>query len=225
MRISGGHRIFAAGFVLACGILLAGCGLGGGPAEPPATDAATPPADTRQPPPPPSATATPQALGNPAPTPIPPVGANPAATPGLPAAEATATPRPTKPPPSPTLTPKRDQGSTGRVTMTRAVDSRQRPTEPAAVFDEDERAFVSVEFIGVRKDAVLGVRWLRAGVESFVYELDPSAAFSRGYFAFFFDPGGPGSAGNYSVEVLISGEVVATAQFEVRAGGSGEPAG
>jgi hypothetical protein len=109
--------------------------------------------------------------------------------------------------------------------MTRAVDSRQRPTEPAAVFGEDERAFVSVEFIRVRKDAVLGIRWLRGGVESFVFEMEPSVAFSRGFFAFFFDPGGAGSAGNYSVEVLISGEVVAAVEFEVRAGGSTPAAG
>jgi len=62
-------------------------------------------------------------------------------------------------------------------------------------------------------------------VESFVFEMEPTAAFSRGYFAFFFDPGGAGSAGSYSVEMLISGQVVATVEFEVRAGGSAPAAG
>ena len=227
MRISGGRWIIAAGFLLVCGLLVAACGSNGDAAEPPVTEPASPASEVNQPAPPPDATATPRISvpGESPATPTPATAANPTATPNLPAAQATATPRPAKPTPTPIPTPSRAQGSTGRVTMTRAVDARQRPTEPAAVFGEDERAYVSVEFIGVRKDAVLGVRWLRGDEESFVFEMEPTAAFSRGFFAFFFDPGGSGSAGNYSVEVLIGGEVVAVAEFEVRADGGAPPAG
>lgn len=223
MRFPGGRWLLTVGLMLAVSLILAGCGSDAGSAA-----ESTPTSGPVQP-----------VLENPAPdlTPtrangVPPASESvPTSTP-LVAIQATetpvpapeATPHPTKP--KPTRTPNRDLGDVGRIIMTRAVDSRQRPTDPAAVFGEDERVYVSVEFQGVRKDAVLGVRWLRAGVESFVFELDPTDAFTRGFFAFFFDPGGPGSVGRYSVEALINGEIIATAEFEVRTGGGdAAPAG
>ncbi len=223
MRYPGGRWPLPAALLLAIGLVLAACG-SDTPAEADLipTTAASPAASEQLPAPPTAtpATASPP-TGDTAPT-TPPLIATP--PPEAPDAPPTATPRPAKPKPTPS--PNRDLGYTDRVTMTRAVDSRQRPTDPAVVFGEDERVYVSVEFLGVRSSAVLGVRWLRGSTESFVYEMEPTEAFSRGFFAFFFDPGGTGSAGPYGVEILINGEVVATASFEVRAGGGGGgPAG
>ncbi len=227
MRYLGGRWPLPAVLLLAIGLVLAGCG-SDTPAEADLDPTTVPPpaASEQQPV---SPTATPAAAapptGDSAPTTTPLIATPPPKSPDAPPAE-TATPRPSKPKSKPTPSPNRDLGYTERVTTTRAVDSRQRPTDSAAVFGEDERVYVSVEFLGVRSSAVLGVRWLRGSTESFVYEMEPTEAFSRGFFAFFFDPGGPGSAGPYGVEILINGEVVATASFEVRAGGgSGGPAG
>lgn len=227
MRYPGGRWPLPAALLLAIGLVLAGCG-SDTPAEADLTPTSAPStAASEQAPVPPTATpatARPP-TGDSAPTTTHLIATPPSESPDAPATE-TATPRPANPKPKPTPSPNRDLGYTDRVTMTRAVDSLQRPTDPAAVFGEDERVYVSVEFLGVRGSAVLGVRWLRGATESFVYEMEPTEAFSRGYFAFFFDPGGTGSAGPYGVEILINGEVVATASFEVRAGGGGGgPAG
>ena len=222
MRYPGGRWPLPAALLLAIGLVLAACG-SDTPAEADLVPTTAPsPAASEQPAASPTATpaTAPPPTGDMAPTTTPLIATPPSDSPDAP----TATPRPAKPKPTPS--PNRDLGYTDRVTMTRAVDSRQRPTDPAVVFGEDERVYVSVEFLGVRSSAVLGVRWLRGSTESFVYEMEPTEAFSRGFFAFFFDPGGPGSAGPYGVEVLINGEVVATASFGVRAGdGTGGPAG
>lgn len=80
-------------------------------------------------------------------------------------------------------------------------------------FAPGERVYVSAELTGVRAEAILGIRWKRGGDEIFVYETPPQSAFSRGYFAFFFDPGS--MQGEYEAEILIDGVVLGTVSFTV----------
>jgi hypothetical protein len=93
------------------------------------------------------------------------------------------------------------------------VDTLQRPVDIADRFRPDERVYVSAEFKGVRSGAVLGITWTRNGEEVFTFETDPQSAFSRGFYAFFFDP--RDGVGEFEAEILIDGEVLATANFTV----------
>ncbi len=191
--------------IMAAATVLFGCQFGGDEAE-----ASTPPPTE-------PAASTPDA---PVSTPIP--RATATATPNV-APIATSTPRANPPTPTPiasptaTATPSRTgsgaRGSVGRVVVSRGVDSLQRPVDIADQFRPDERVYVSAEFKGVRADAVLGITWKRNGEELFTFETDPQSAFSRGFFAFFFDPGGV--VGEFEAEILIDGEVLATASFTV----------
>lgn len=224
MNTPGGHRLYTASLVLACSLLLSGCGSDGDTSETSGTVISTPPPPMSEPTPIPTPTPKPLIVTDPKTQTTPALERSPTTIPEAPMPSATIVSLPTQAP-MPTTTPSKDYGYVGRVTLTRGIDSRQRPTEPAAIFGEQEQVYVSVEFIEIRKDAILGVRWRQGDSELFVFELPPSAAFSRGFFAFYFNPGGPGSAGSYSVEILISDEVAARSAFEVRPGTSAKPQG
>ena len=188
--------------------VLTSCQIGGDDAE-----ASTPPpvAPTISTPDAPVTTAIPTATST----------ATPVSTAILPSATSTSRANPPTPAPiaSPTATrtPTRSgspaRGSVGRVAVSRGVDALQRPIDVADRFGPDERVHVSVEFKGVRAEAVLGITWKRDGEELFTFETDPQSSFSRGFFAFFFDPGG--GVGEFEAEILIDGEVLATANFTV----------
>ena len=160
-------------------------------------------------------TATPAStLPSPTPTSTPsenPPTPTPTATPAVtPAATAT---------PPPTITSERERGSVGRIATARSVDTLQRPVDATDRFAPNERVYVSVEFKGVRSGAVLGVRWKRNGEEIFTFETGPQGAFSRGFFAFYFDPGG--GAGSFEAEILVDGEVSGKIGFTVGVGAEG----
>ena len=105
------------------------------------------------------------------------------------------------------------RGSIGRVALARQIDSLQRPVGIVDRFSRTERVYVSVEFKDVRAGAVLGVTWATSGKEIFTFETSPQGSFSRGFYAFFFDPGGV--AGEFEAQILIDGEVVAISKFIV----------
>ena len=179
--------------MMAAVAVLFSCQIGGDNAEAAATPTATavstpapdPPAST--PIPTATATVTPTStLASPTPTSAP--TETPAATPAV-----TATP-------TPTITNTRERGSVGRIATARSIDTLQRPVDAADRFGSNERVYVSVEFKGVRSGAVLGVRWKRDGEEIYTFETGPQGAFSRGFFAFYFDPGG--GAGAFEAEIL-----------------------
>lgn len=224
MNISGGYRLCTASLVLACSLLLPGCGTDGDAPETSRTVISTPSPLLIEPTPMPTSIPKPPRMAAQENQTTPALERSPTAILETPTPSATIVSLLTQPP-IPTTTPRKDYGYVGRVTLTRGIDSRQRPTEPAAIFSEQKRIYVSVEFIEIRKGAILGVRWRKGDSELFVYELPPSTAFSRGFFAFYFNPGGLGSAGSYSVEILISDEVAAKAAFEVRSGTSAKPQG
>ncbi|MCY4109829.1 MAG: hypothetical protein OXG11_12485 [Chloroflexi bacterium] len=208
-------------FLIAAATLLFSCEIGGDNAE----AASTPTV---------AATSTPTSAP-PATTPIP--TATPTATPAstLPSPTPTATPSAALPTPTPTATPattpaaiatptptitsERERGSVGRIATARSVDTLQRPVDATDRFAPNERVYVSVEFKGVRSGAVLGVRWKRNGEEVFTFETGPQGAFSRGFFAFYFDPGG--GAGSFEAEILVDGEVSGKIGFTVGVGAEG----
>ncbi len=199
----------AAIVAVAAVVALYGCRIGGDDAEastpPPAIVATT--ATGAAATPIPTATATRIPEGSPTSTPVP-VSPTERSTPVI---------RSPTPAPAATATPTRSaetaRGSVGRVASARSVDGLQRPVDAADNFAPGERVYVSAELTGVRAEAILGIRWKRGGDEIFVYETPPQSAFSRGYFAFFFDPGG--MQGEYEAEILIDGVVLGTVSFTV----------
>ncbi len=200
--------------LMAAAAVLLSCQIGGDNAEAAATPSGTaaPPPATDPPASTPVSTATAtvtptSTLASPTPTPAPPQ-TTPTETPAAtPAATATSTP---------TITNTRERGSVGRITTARGIDTLQRPVDPAERFGPNERVYVSAEFKGVRSGAVLGVTWKRDGEVVFTFETGPQSAFSRGFFAFYFDPGG--GAGEFEAEILIDGEVSGRVSFTVGAG-------
>ena len=200
--------------LMAAAAVLLSCQIGGDNAEAAATPSGTaaPPPATDPPASTPVSTATAtvpptSTLASPTPTPAPPQTPpteTPAATP---AATATSTP---------TITNTRERGSVGRIATAHGIDTLQRPVDPAERFGTNERVYVSAEFKGVRSGAVLGVTWKRDGEVVFTFETGPQSAFSRGFFAFYFDPGG--GAGEFEAEILIDGEVSGRVSFTVGAG-------
>ena len=105
------------------------------------------------------------------------------------------------------------RGSIGRVALARKVDSLQRPVDIVDRFSRTERVYVSIEFKDVRAGAVLGVTWASSSKKIFTFETSPQGSFSRGFYAFFFDPGGV--VGEFEAQILIDGEVVAISKFIV----------
>ena len=195
--------------------VLFSCQIGGDNAEaaatPAATTVSTPAPSASTPIPTAAATVTPTStLASPTPTSTPPQ-TTPTETPtATPATTATTTP---------TITNTRERGSVGRIATARSIDTHQRPVDAADRFGPNERVYVSAEFKGVRSGAVLGVRWKRDGEEVFTFETGPQSAFSRGFFAFYFDPGG--GAGEFEAEILIDGEVSGRVSFTVGVGADG----
>ena len=199
---------------LALGVLLGACSPLGGQAQ----VAASPPAAET---PAPVATPDPTPSNTPA-LPTPTATLQPTLTPLVvivtvlvtpePSPTPTANPAPPTPTPAASPTPGGNLGTVGRVVVTREVDSRQRPVGQEDSFNAGDTVYVSVEFVGVRSGATLGIRWILDDGEMFVFETPPKDAFSRGYFAFFIDKVKPG---DYKAEVLISGEKVAEAAFKV----------
>ena len=197
--------------------LLFSCQIGGDNAEaavtPSATAVSTPTPDPPVLTPIPTATATVTPRSTlPSPTPT----STPPQTPPTPTPTATPAPSAT---PTPTITNRRERGSVGRIATARTIDALQRPVDATDRFAPNERVYVSAEFKAVRSGAVLGVRWKRNGEEVFTFETGPQSAFSRGFFAFYFDPGG--GAGEFEAEILIDGEVSGNVSFTVGAGAEG----
>ena len=125
---------------------------------------------------------------------------------------------PTTPPPA-TATPEPTpdmpvRGRVGVVVLTRAVDSLQRPVDSTDVFLSAERVYVAVEFISVGAGAQIGITWLRQGEEIFTYQQPIDSNFTRGYFAFYLDPGEV-APGQYSAQVLIDGQVQRVVDFTI----------
>ncbi len=198
--------------LMAAAAVLLSCQIGGDNAE-----AAATPSGTAVPPPatdPPASTPVSTATATVTPTST---LASPTSTPAPPQTTPTETPAATPAATStPTITNTRERGSVGRITTARGIDTLQRPVDPADRFGPNERVYVSAEFKGVRSGAVLGVTWKRDGEVVFTFETGPQSAFSRGFFAFYFDPGG--GAGEFEAEILIDGEVSGRVSFTVGAG-------
>ena len=200
--------------LMAAAAVLLSCQIGGDNAEAAATPSGTaaPPPATDPPASTPVSTATATATVTPTST-----LASPTSTPAPPQTTPTETPAATPAATStPTITNTRERGSVGRITTARGIDTLQRPVDPADRFGPNERVYVSAEFKGVRSGAVLGVTWKRDGEVVFTFETGPQSAFSRGFFAFYFDPGG--GAGEFEAEILIDGEVSGRVSFTVGAG-------
>ena len=106
------------------------------------------------------------------------------------------------------------RGRVGVVVLTRAVDSLQRPVDSTDVFLSAERVYVAVEFISVGAGAQIGITWLRQGEEIFTYQQPIDSNFTRGYFAFYLDPG-EAAPGQYSAQVLIDGQVQRAVDFTI----------
>ena len=192
---------------------LAGCDLLATPTEPtvaPAPTAAPPaatiPTESPEPPPVDARTPTPVLTVPPQPTPTQPVPTAPTAPPP------TLTPTPVEPSPAPTVA---VRGRVGTATVARSIDSQQRPRERATEFGSGERVYVSAEFIGIGAGSTIGIAWNRGGESVFVYEQPVQSAFTRGYFAFYLDPG-EAVPGAYSAEVLIDGQVQREVTFTIR---------
>ncbi len=152
-------------------------------------------------------------------TPSPPPAAVVTAT--VPIAVPTESPIPPQvPPPAPaTVTPTPNpetpaRGRVGVVALTRAIDSLQRPVDSTDVFLPAERVYVAVEFISVAAGAQIGITWLRQGEEIFTYQQPIGSNFTRGYFAFYLDPGEV-APGQYSAQVLIDGWVQRVVDFTI----------
>ena len=160
--------------------------------------------------------------------------AAPTATPSVPAPpEVTVTPQPTPtqpidevpvvPPPTQTATPEAPtptptvavRGRVGVAAVARSIDSQQRPRERATVFEDGERVYVSVEFIGIGSGSTIGIAWQRNDRPVFEYEQPIQSAFTRGYFAFYLDPG-DATPGAYSAQILIDGQVQREVSFTIR---------
>ncbi len=155
-------------------------------------------------------------------TPSPPPAA--AVTAAVTAAVPTQSPIPPQVPPPPaavTATPTAEpipdtpvRGRVGVVALTRAVDSLQRPVDSTDVFLSAERVYVAVEFISVGAGVQIGITWLRQGEEIFTYQQPIDSNFTRGYFAFYLDPG-EAAPGQYSAQVLIDGQVQRAVDFTI----------
>ena len=193
-------------------LLLVGCEQSAVPADP--TVAAPTAVATAVPP-----TVTPPPQGPPPVTPAP--QAPPQATPTQPATPvptAPPAPQPTAAPPAQTPTPEPPaavRGRVGTVAVARSIDSQQRPRERANEFDAGDRVYVSAEFIGIGAGSSIGISWTRGGRPIFTYEQPVSSAFTRGYFAFYLDPG-DATPGDYSAAVLIEGQVQRVVDFTIR---------
>ena len=124
-----------------------------------------------------------------------------------------ATPTPVTPSPSPTVA---VRGRVGTAAVARSIDSQQRPRERATEFAAGERVYVSAEFIEIGAGSTIGIAWNRGERSVFVYEQPIQSAFTRGYFAFYLDPG-DAIPGAYSAEVLIDGQVQREVEFTIRA--------
>ncbi len=206
-------RTQALALICAISMSLVGCDLLATSPEPTVA-----PVQTAAPPPAPSPTESPEPPPVDAPTPIPVETVPPQPTPAQPVP-----PEPTAPPP--TLTPTRVapdpaptvavRGRVGTAAVARSIDSQQRPRERATEFDAGERVYVSAEFIGVGAGATIGIAWSRGAESVFVYEQPVQSAFTRGYFAFYLDPG-DAIPGAYSAEVLIDGQVQRELTFTIR---------
>ncbi len=83
------------------------------------------------------------------------------------------------------------------------------------MFDSGERVYVSVEFIGIGPETTIGIGWSREGEPVFTFEQPVQSAFTRGYFAFYLDPG-DATPGAYSAAVLIDGQVQRAVGFTIR---------
>ena len=206
-------RTQALALTCAVSIALAGCDLLATPPEPtvapvptaevtpatvPTVEPDPPPAD----PPPP----VPEPPAPPQPTPTQPVAPEPTAAPPTP------TPTSVVPSPSPTVA---VRGRVGTTAVARSIDSQQRPRERATEFGAGERVYVSAEFIGIGAGSTIGIAWNRGENSVFVYEQPVQSSFTRGYFAFYLDPG-EATPGAYSAEVLIDGQVQREVTFTIR---------
>lgn len=199
--------------ICAASISLAGCDLLATSPEP--TVAPNP---TAAPPPAAVPTEPPDLPPVEVPTPTPVVTVPPQPTPTQPVP-----PEPTAPPP--TLTPTRDvptptptvavRGRVGTAAVARSIDSQQRPRDRATEFDAGERVYVSAEFIGIGAGSTIGIAWTRGEESVFVYEQPVPSAFTRGYFAFYLDPG-DAIPGAYSAKLLIDGQVQREVTFTIR---------
>lgn len=206
-------RAPALALLCAASILLGGCDLFATAPQPtvaPVPTAAPPPASlpTASPEPLPVEvpTLTPPAPAPPQPTPPQPVPPEPTAPPP------TLTPTPAVPTPAPTV---EVRGRVGTAAVARSIDSQQRPRERATEFGAGERVYVSAEFIGIGAGSTIGIAWSRGEDSVFVYEQPVQSAFTRGYFAFYLDPG-DATPGAYSAEVLIDGQVQREVTFTIR---------
>jgi hypothetical protein len=103
----------------------------------------------------------------------------------------------------------------GAAAVARSIDSQQRPRERASEFEAGERVYVSAEFIGVGAGSTIGIAWSRGEELVFAYEQPVQAAFTRGYFAFYLDPG-DAIPGAYSAAVLIDGQAQRELTFTIR---------
>ena len=200
--------------ICAASLSLSGCDLIATSPEPtvtPIPTAAPPPVvptDTPEPPPVDARTPTPVVPVPPQPTPTQPEPVPPEPTTPPP----TLTPTPVVPSPSPTVA---VRGRVGTAAVARSIDSQQRPRERATEFDAGERVYVSAEFIGVAAGSTIGIAWSRGAESVFVYEQPVQSAFTRGYFAFYLDPG-DATPGAYLAEVLIDGQVQRELTFTIR---------
>lgn len=206
-------RALVCALICAASFSLAGCDLFATSPEPtvaPIPTAAPPPPSvpTEAPDPPPVEvqTPTPAVPPPPQPTPTQPVPPEPTAPPP------TLTPTQVVPSPAPTVA---VRGRVGTAAVARSIDSRQRPRERATEFDAGERVYVSAEFIGIGAGSTIGIAWSRGEESVFVYEQPVQAAFTRGYFAFYLDPG-DAIPGAYSAAVLIDGQVQREVTFTIR---------
>ncbi|MDE2936860.1 MAG: hypothetical protein OXP37_08505 [Chloroflexota bacterium] len=174
--------------------------------NPTAAPPATVPTESPEPPPDKAPTPTPVVTVPPQPTPTQPVPPAPTAPPP------TLTPTRVVPTQSPTVA---VRGRVGTAAVARSIDSQQRPRERATEFDAGERVYVSAEFIGIGAGSTIGIAWKRGDEPVFVYEQPVQSAFTRGYFAFYLDPG-DAIPGAYSADVLIDGQVQREVAFTIR---------
>lgn len=206
-------RALALALIFVVSIALAGCDLFAAPPEPtvaplptvmaPAEPVPTEPADS---PPGRLPIEVPTVPVPPQPEPTQPVPPEPTAPPP------TLTPTRAVPSPTPTVA---VRGRVGAVAVARSIDSQQRPRERATEFAAGERVYVSAEFIGIGAGSTIGIAWSRGEESVFVYEQPVGSAFSRGYFAFFLDPG-DAIPGAYSAAVLIDGQAQREVTFTIR---------
>lgn len=206
-------RAWALALICAAALALAGCDPFATAPEPTVTPLPAAPGPSAAEP-----GAAPDAPPAAIPTPIRTVPVTPQPTPPPPVE-----PEPTQPPPaqtptreSPTPTPGVEvRGRVGVAAVARSIDSRQRPRERATEFDAGDRVYVAAEFIGIGAGSTIGIAWYRGERSVFVYEQPVQSAFSRGYFAFYLDPG-DATPGAYSAQVLIDGQVQREVDFTIR---------